>query len=41
MAGPFSLETFEQHSSTFEQAMYNPAHVRVGKLIVWYQAEKL
>lgn len=40
MAGPFSLETFEQHASTFDRAMFDTAHARVGKLIVWYQAEK-
>ncbi|WP_217916774.1 hypothetical protein [Janthinobacterium sp. BJB401] len=40
LAGPFALETFEEHSSTFSQAMLDPAHTRVGKLVVWYQAEK-
>jgi hypothetical protein len=40
MVGPFSLETFTQHSIAFEQAMLDPAHSRVRKLVVWYQAEK-
>lgn len=40
MAGPFSLETFKQHSSTFDHALLDPSHERLGKLIVWYQAEK-
>jgi hypothetical protein len=40
MAGPFSLETFPQHSSTFDRAMFEPTHARVRKVVVWYQAEK-
>ena len=40
MAGPFSLETFRQHSATFDEAMLNVATQRVHKLVVWYQAEK-
>lgn len=40
MAGPFSLETFALYSSTFDRAMLDPAHSRVRKVVVWYQAEK-
>lgn len=40
MAGPFSLETFAQYSAAFDRAMLNTAHSRVGKVVVWYQAEK-
>lgn len=40
MAGPFSLETFAQYSGAFDRAMLDTAHSRVGKLVVWYQAEK-
>ncbi len=40
MAGPFSLETFPQHSSAFDRAMFDTAHSRVRKVVVWYQAEK-
>ncbi len=40
LAGPFSLETFNEHCSTFDRLMLEVANVRVGKLVVWYQAEK-
>ena len=40
MAGPFSLETFGQHSVAFDRAMLDTAHSRVRKVVVWYQAEK-
>ena len=40
MAGPFSLETFPQHSSAFNRAMFDATHARVRKVVVWYQAEK-
>lgn len=40
MAGPFSLETFPQHSSEFNRAMFDATHARVRKVVVWYQAEK-
>lgn len=40
MAGPFSLETFPQHSSAFNRAMFDANHARVLKVVVWYQAEK-
>ncbi|GLS15818.1 hypothetical protein GCM10007935_32550 [Hydrogenophaga electricum] len=40
MAGPFSLETFAQYSVAFDRAMLDTAHSRVGKVVVWYQAEK-
>lgn len=40
MAGPFSLETFEQCAATFNQAMFDTAYSRVRKVVVWYQAEK-
>lgn len=40
MAGPFSLETFKQHSFVFDQAMFSSTRSRVAKLVVWYQAEK-
>lgn len=40
MAGPFSLETFAQHSGAFDRAMLDKAHSRIRKVVVWYQAEK-
>lgn len=40
MAGPFSLETFAQYSTDFDRAMFDTAHSRVRKVVVWYQAEK-
>ncbi|MDD2609878.1 MAG: hypothetical protein PHX60_09340 [Giesbergeria sp.] len=40
MAGPFSLETFAQYSAEFDRAMFDTAHSRVRKVVVWYQAEK-
>lgn len=40
MAGPFSLETFERYSAAFDRAMFDTAHSRVRKVVVWYQAEK-
>lgn len=40
MAGPFSLETFAQYSAAFDRAMFDTAHSRVRKVVVWYQAEK-
>lgn len=40
MAGPFSLETFPQHSSAFNRAMFDTTHARIRKVVVWYQAEK-
>lgn len=40
MAGPFSLETFAQYSDAFDRAMFDTAHARVRKVVVWYQAEK-
>jgi hypothetical protein len=40
MAGPFSLETFSQYSAAFDRAMFDTAHSRVRKVVVWYQAEK-
>ena len=40
MTGPFSLETFAQYSTEFDRAMFDTAHTRVHKLVVWYQAEK-
>lgn len=40
MAGPFSLETFAQYSGAFDRAMFDTAHSRVRRIIVWYQAEK-
>lgn len=40
MAGPFSLETFAQYSAAFDRTMLDTAHSRVGKVVVWYQAEK-
>lgn len=40
MTGPFSLETFPQHSSAFDRAMFDTTRARVRKVVVWYQAEK-
>lgn len=40
MAGPFSLETFAQHSAAFDRAMLDTAHSRVRQVVVWYQAER-
>lgn len=40
MTGPFSLETFSLHSGVVDRAMFDGDRSRVGKLVVWYQAEK-
>lgn len=40
LVGPFSLETFGKYSGTLSQAVFDSAHSRIGKLVVWYQAEK-
>lgn len=40
MVGPFSLETFAEYSAAFDQAMFDNAHSRLRKMVLWYQAEK-
>jgi hypothetical protein len=40
MTGPFSLENFEEHAATVDALLLQESASRVGKLVVWYQAEK-
>ncbi len=40
LAGPFGLETFEEHADAYTEALFEGDAKRVRQLVVWYQAAK-